>query len=906
MARGSVNGAPNPAHPPPFHEGIMNGHTTVISERDRVVLRRSARARRGASMQRPRRTTLAFGITQVILGLAIVAVSFTAFALSTSNRIRNACPYWAGFSVLFTGGVGLIAWKQPSSLAISFFTFLSALCVVLHLVATALSGLSCAELQVLTGCTKHPGTLVCYCCTSSLPCTPTENAISVEGVKDCSTISSTIRLVMFIICVANIVACLICIAATIVGCAYIVKRHANRRMVLRRPHHTGSIARDSYISDIGGVIDSVFTPPLVPPPPYSPPEYTEISNDPIIIEGPDFLDDLSTPTPVLPIAPHEMPPPYSTLDLLPGTTIECSVAQEFQMANEEISNFPDNRREENGDVCLGEGYVPANQLREHHVPLPPIRWDSHTLTLDLTRTPGFTNGYLSRRNEDTANYLSLSSCERRSRRSNRRRRSPGDGRSGDSDQSGRRRNRSRGNAQTLPLPGRTAMGMQAPLRTSACLDDRRGMIEERIVTGASCEAILPNTVENMWARIESRSANVRSVGNHTNGIGNGNEETIMDRQYDRSEGNTVLDNNSERTEDSHKTSSTSTSPLQNRSPPSEHSPSGSSERLTGGTASSSSRNTRTSSSTQRRQRRRRSSDRRMRTSSSNYSTSSTDHSSKSNGGIRQTARARQQQLFSTSSSSDSDDNTPQRPRRLIARMGNGGVTHEVDKQGQSGQSNGPSRSRRHTRGSRNRQRPVSAQPTVGRQSLPQSQTTANAKPNARPGTCHERNNATHGLSPSSIQFNQHGRVKQKRPDSLDLKLIWSSHRGYIGHQNSLSTSSSADSYDPWIPRDGVTIATNKEKLTVNMAASESKRSKVPQAAPSCIKKKQLHRMSEGKNHPRNNLPASLQLPDNNTRVRINPTCNDNGVMAEMGLPSSNIEREHATPEKDMTPQSVVM
>lgn len=99
MARGSVNGARNPAHPPPFHEGIMNGHTTVISERDRVVLRRSARARRGASMQRPRRTTLAFGITQVILGLAIVAVSFTAFALSTSNRIRNACPYWAGFSV---------------------------------------------------------------------------------------------------------------------------------------------------------------------------------------------------------------------------------------------------------------------------------------------------------------------------------------------------------------------------------------------------------------------------------------------------------------------------------------------------------------------------------------------------------------------------------------------------------------------------------------------------------------------------------------------------------------------------------------------------------------------------------------------------------------------------------------
>ncbi|XP_054750923.2 uncharacterized protein LOC129256785 isoform X1 [Lytechinus pictus] len=557
----------------------------------------------------------------------------------------------------------------------------------------------------------------------------------------------------------------------------------------------------------------------------------------------------------------------------------------------QISNHPDNRLEENG--CLGEGYIPTHQHREHHVPLPPIRWDSHTLTLDFSRTPRFTNGALCRRSEDT--YISLSSCERRRRRSNRRRRSPGDGRSGDSDQSGRRRNRIRGNSHTLPLPGRTAMGMQAPLRTSACLDDRRGMIEERVVTGASCEAILPDTVENMWARIENtRSTNVQSVGNHTNGIVNRNEETIMDRHYP--EENTVLVNNNEQTEDSHKTSSSSTSPLQNHSPPSERSPSGSSERLTGGTASSSSRNTRTSSSNQRRQRRRRSSDRRMRTSSSNYSTSSTDHSSKSNGGIRQTARARQQQLFSTSSSSDSEDNTPQRPRRLIARMGNGGITHEVDKQGQSGQSNGPSRSRRHTRGTRNRQRPLSAQPTVGRQSIPQSQIITNAKPNPRPGTGHERHNTTHGLSPSSIQFNQHGRVKQKRPDSLDLKLIWSSHRGYIGHQSSLSTSSSADSYDPWIPRDGVTIAPNNEKLTVNMASSESK---VPHKAPSCSKKKQLHRMSEGKNYPRNNLPASLQKPDNNAHIRVNPTCNDNGPMAEMGLPCSNIEREHATPEKDI-------
>ena len=166
-----------------------------------------------------------------------------------------------------------------------------------------------------------------------------------------------------------------------------------------------------------------------------------------------------------------------------------------------------------------------------------------------------------------------------------------------------------------------------------------------------------------------------------------------------------------------------------------------------------------------------------------------------------------------SSSSDSEDNTPQRPRRLVAKMVNGSVTHEIEIQGQNGQPQRPSRSRRHTRGSRNRQRPVSAQPTVGRQSIPQSQGSTSSKSHTRQGVYHDRVVTCHGLSPSSIQFNQQGRVKQRRPDSLDLKLIWSSHRGYIG-QSSLSTSSSADSYDPWVPREGVHPA-NNEKLTVN-------------------------------------------------------------------------------------------
>lgn len=52
-----------------------------------------------------RRTTIGFGILQVILGLVLTTLSFTAFSLTESDRIRNACPYWAGFTVSLSQNV---------------------------------------------------------------------------------------------------------------------------------------------------------------------------------------------------------------------------------------------------------------------------------------------------------------------------------------------------------------------------------------------------------------------------------------------------------------------------------------------------------------------------------------------------------------------------------------------------------------------------------------------------------------------------------------------------------------------------------------------------------------------------------------------------------------------------------
>ena len=48
------------------------------------------------------RIMLALGVSQMVLGSLILAVSFAALALTTSPRVRHSCPFWAGFSVSTT------------------------------------------------------------------------------------------------------------------------------------------------------------------------------------------------------------------------------------------------------------------------------------------------------------------------------------------------------------------------------------------------------------------------------------------------------------------------------------------------------------------------------------------------------------------------------------------------------------------------------------------------------------------------------------------------------------------------------------------------------------------------------------------------------------------------------------
>ncbi|XP_016357475.1 protein FAM189A1-like [Sinocyclocheilus anshuiensis] len=64
------------------------------------------------------RIMLSLGVSQMVLGSLILAVSFAALALTTSPRVRHSCPFWAGFSVLLSGLIGVVSWKRPLSLVL--------------------------------------------------------------------------------------------------------------------------------------------------------------------------------------------------------------------------------------------------------------------------------------------------------------------------------------------------------------------------------------------------------------------------------------------------------------------------------------------------------------------------------------------------------------------------------------------------------------------------------------------------------------------------------------------------------------------------------------------------------------------------------------------------------------------
>ncbi|XP_072806771.1 protein ENTREP2 isoform X2 [Vicugna pacos] len=181
------------------------------------------------------RIVLALGATQMALGCLIVAVSFAALALTTSARVRHSCPFWAGFSVLLSGLIGVVSWKRPLSLVITFFMLLSAVCVMLNLAGSILS---------------------------------CQNAQLVNSLEGCQLD------LLFSVCALNVLSTIVCALATAMCCMQMVSSDVLQMFLPQRAPSASPACVTPHGTVLHQTLDfDEFVPPL-PPPPYYPPEYT--------------------------------------------------------------------------------------------------------------------------------------------------------------------------------------------------------------------------------------------------------------------------------------------------------------------------------------------------------------------------------------------------------------------------------------------------------------------------------------------------------------------------------------------------------------------------------------------------------------------------------------------------------
>ncbi|XP_035962121.2 protein ENTREP2 isoform X6 [Halichoerus grypus] len=252
------------------------------------------------------RIVLALGATQMALGCLIVAVSFAALALTTSARVRHSCPFWAGFSVLLSGLIGVVSWKRPLSLVITFFMLLSAVCVMLNLAGSILS---------------------------------CQNAQLVNSLEGCQLD------LLFSVCALNVLSTIVCALATAMCCMQMVSSDVLQMFLPQRAHSASPACVTPHGTVLHQTLDfDEFIPPL-PPPPYYPPEYTctptaEAHRGLHLDFAPSpfsTLYDVAINSPGL-LYPAELPPPY---EAVVGPTTTSQLTSVDQQATESSPRDPD-------------------------------------------------------------------------------------------------------------------------------------------------------------------------------------------------------------------------------------------------------------------------------------------------------------------------------------------------------------------------------------------------------------------------------------------------------------------------------------------------------------------------------------------------------------------------------------
>ncbi|XP_038139720.1 protein FAM189A1 isoform X1 [Cyprinodon tularosa] len=298
------------------------------------------------------RIMLALGVSQMVLGSLILAVSFAALALTTSPRVRHSCPFWAGFSVLLSGLIGVVSWKRPLSLVITFFMLLSAVCVMLNLAGSILS---CQNAQLvnsleeckLCGCVVTPplpqvpfdSDGVCVCCEQqkqSTGCNNQVETLKLNPLRDCNTIRLRLKELLFSVCALNVISTIVCALATAMCCMQMVSTDVLQMFMPHRARALNAECMTPHGTILHQTLDfDEFIPPI-PPPPYYPPEYTCTPS----MDGQrglhlDFPHSPFSAIYGVPINspgtlyPTDLPPPYeSVVGQTPASQVTTSIEQQ--------------------------------------------------------------------------------------------------------------------------------------------------------------------------------------------------------------------------------------------------------------------------------------------------------------------------------------------------------------------------------------------------------------------------------------------------------------------------------------------------------------------------------------------------------------------------------------------------
>ncbi|XP_061572876.1 protein ENTREP3 [Cololabis saira] len=266
-------------------------------------------SRRGMSGRGPggARVLLYLGLCHLGLGAMVLAFSFTSMAFTSSARVRQSCPFWAGFFVVASGIVGIISWRRPLTLVVSLFMLLSAVCVILSLAGSMLSCQNAQMVKSMLTCQVENG--LCVCCAPTHPCSMEEEDSLVLYLNvDCHSVRHQLKDLLFSACGLSILSTIICTLSTVTCSIHIFSLDL---VHLLAPHRSRSVnpecttPQDAFLTNIMDFEE--FVPPI-PPPPYYPPEYTCSSET----DAQSITYNGSMESPV-PLYPTDCPPPYEAV-----------------------------------------------------------------------------------------------------------------------------------------------------------------------------------------------------------------------------------------------------------------------------------------------------------------------------------------------------------------------------------------------------------------------------------------------------------------------------------------------------------------------------------------------------------------------------------------------------------------